>query len=390
MRKIIKSLTCIALFFCLSAPLAFAQSKVLEAWIGTWTVKMNDRSIVTWKITDTWVSDTGKSHLAYGIKNPGNVEFQIYFGTMFRKHNYIEASRDKTVYDLPMGISEYTELIPSDGFKSFTAHSGKYPILSGFKGTVEPKPEPSVASHLSSADDPGPNTLRQFRDKNMAAGKTGTITDIDGNVYKTITIGEQEWMAENLKAIRCRDGTSIEYPGADVSAWESNTAGAYAWHNNNIDNKDIYGALYNWHAVTNTNGLCPSGWNVPTDTEWQILVDYLGGGSIAGGKIKSTRTEPDPHPRYNDPNTGATNGSGFSGLPGGLRRSNGTFRDIGFYGAWWSTTEGDVVDAWHRSIFYADTTVYHFVYGKGSGMSVRCVRGNKEGLRPGSKNGKTD
>ena len=94
--------------------------------------------------------------------------------------------------------------------------------------------------------------------------------------------------------------------------------------------------------------------------------------------MKSTRTEPDPQPRYNGPNTGATNGSGFSGLPGGLRRSNGTFRDSGLYGAWWSTTDGNKVDAWHRSIFYTDTTVYHFVYGKGSGMSVRCVRGYKE------------
>ena len=147
---------------------------------------------------------------------------------------------------------------------------------------------------------------------------------------------------------------------------------AYAWHNNNIDNKALYGALYNWAAVTCPNGLCPSGWHVPSDAEWQQLVDYL------GGAMKSSRTEPDPHPRYNAPNTGATNSSGFSGLPGGLRRSNGTFRDRGFYGAWWSTTEGSKEDAWHRSIFYTDTTVYHFIYGKGSGMSVRCVRDGKK------------
>ena len=377
MRKINKSLTCIALIFSLSVPLAFAQSKVLEVWIGTWTVKTNDRSIVTWEITDTWVSDTGKSHMAYGIKNPSKVAFQIYFGTMFGKHNYIEASRDTTVYDLPIDTAEYTELVLADGFKSFSALSGKYPIQSGHKGTGETKPEHGVVSPLSVTDVPGPNTLGPCRDINTVAGKKGTVTDIDGNVYQTINIGEQEWMAENLKTIRYRDGTSIEYPGDDVSAWERNTAGAYAWHNNDIDNKDPYGALYNWQATKNTKGLCPSGWHVPTDTEWQILVDCLGGGSIAGGEMKSTRTDPDPHPRYNDPNTGATDRSGFSGLPAGLRRSNGTFRDIGFYGAWWSVTDGTAGDAWHRSIFYADTTVYHFVYGKSSGMSIRCVRGSE-------------
>jgi len=205
-------------------------------------------------------------------------------------------------------------------------------------------------------------------------GIEGTVTDIDGNEYRTITIGKQEWMAENLKTITYQDGTPIEYPGEDNSSWENNTEGAYAWHYNNSDNHDIYGVLYNWNAVNNTSGLCPVDWHVPTDEEWQTLVDYLGGDDIAGGTMKSTRTDPDPHPRYNSPNNGATNKSGFSGLPGGLRRSNGSFRDTGFYGAWWASDEGDEVDTWHRSIFNLDTTVYHFVYGKGSGMSIRCVK----------------
>jgi uncharacterized protein (TIGR02145 family) len=374
MRTIIKSLTFIALFFFLSAPPAFAESKHLKDWIGTWTVKMNDGSMVTWKITGTWASKTGKSHIAYGIKNPGNIKFQIYLGTMFMKHNYIEVSHDTTVYDLPIITSAYTELVPADNFKTFTARPGKYPIQSGFQGTVESEPAHRVESDISGADGPKLNTLKQPGGKKITPGKAGSVTDIDGNVYRTITIGEQEWMAENLKTLRYRDGTPIEYPGSDNSTWEKNTEGAYAWHNNDIENKDTYGALYNWNAVTSSRGLCPVDWHVPTDAEWQTLVDYLGGGDSAGGEMKSTRKEPGPHPRWNNPNTGATNAGGFSGLPAGLRRSNGTFRDIGLYGAWWSTTNGTETDAWHRSIFYIDTTVYHFIYGKGSGMSIRCVR----------------
>lgn len=381
----LKTLTCSVLLLWASTSFAFAQSPVLEAWIGTWTVTMDDGSRVQWAITDTWASDTGKSHMAYGIKNPGKVSFQIYYGTMFKKHNYIEADRAKTVYDLPMDMAEYTELVPSEDFMSFTARGGKYSVRSGFRGTVEPKTEPGVPSPPPGFDSKAPLPPEKPGDKHMAPGKTGTVTDIEGNIYKTITIGKQEWMAENLKTARYSDGTPLACPGTDMQAWENNSSGAYAWHNNNSDNRNIYGALYNWPAVTSPHGLCPSGWHVPSDAEWQQLVDYLGGESVAGGAMKSTRTEPEPHPRYKSPNAGATDSSGFSGLPGGLRRSNGTFRDSGFYGAWWSTTDGGKDDAWHRSIFYTDTTVYHFVYGKGSGMSVRCVKGDhtpERNMRP--------
>ena len=202
----------------------------------------------------------------------------------------------------------------------------------------------------------------------------GTVTDIEGNVYKTITIGNQEWMAENLKTTTYRDGTDIDFPDTDDIAWENNTDGAYSWHSNDIANKDTYGALYNWYAATSSSGLCPEDWHVPSDEEGQTLVDYLGGDDIAGGSLKATQTDPEPHPRWNAPNNGATDCSGFSAFPGGLRRSNGTFREIGLYGAWWSTTDDVEEDAWHRSIYHLETRVYHFGYGEGSGMSVRCVR----------------
>jgi hypothetical protein len=136
---------------------------------------MTDDSKVTWEITDTWVSDTGKSHIAYGIKNPGAVEFQIYYSLFFTKHYYIEASHDKTVYDLPQDLSLYTQLVPSEDFKTFTAKTGKYPIASGYKGTVEPPPEPKpcVAAYLLGADDPRLDTLRRYRDEKLALTPAG-------------------------------------------------------------------------------------------------------------------------------------------------------------------------------------------------------------------------
>ncbi len=211
-----------------------------------------------------------------------------------------------------------------------------------------------------------------------------TVTDIDGNVYNTVLIGDQCWMKENLKTTKYRNETPIEYPGSNNNAWEFNTTGAYAWHDNDISWKDSYGALYNWHAVNNANGLCPTDWHVPSDAEWNVLIlhidpsadpDALGIQSgIAGGKMKSTRTEPEPHPRWSVPNTGASNESGFTGLPGGYRFYLGFFGIIGSYAYWLSSTEHSADNAWYRSLYYNDGNVYRFSFNKASGYSVRCLK----------------
>ena len=173
MGKTAKSFTWVIFLLLLLTPFAFADSEYVDGWLGTWTVTMNDQSTVTWEITSTWVSDTGRSHVAYGIKNPDAVEFQIYFSTLLdNKHYYIEADHDLTIYDLPTDLTQYTELVPDDDFETFTAQPGKYPIASGYKGT-EP-PGPCVASYLLGADDPRLNMLRQFRDEKMAASVAGS------------------------------------------------------------------------------------------------------------------------------------------------------------------------------------------------------------------------
>lgn len=197
------------------------------------------------------------------------------------------------------------------------------------------------------------------------------VTDGDGNVYNTITIGTQVWMKENLKTTKYNDGTSIPFV-AESSAWVSLNTPGYCWFNNDFANKETYGALYNWYTV-NTCRLCPTGWHVPSDGEWTTLTTYLGGVSVAGGKLKETGTA-----HWLSPNTGATNETGFTGLPGGYRIYNGIFQwSNGVRGQWWSSTidiEGYILA---RGLLYNETNIE--VGGwqpSATGMSIRCLKDN--------------
>ena len=198
------------------------------------------------------------------------------------------------------------------------------------------------------------------------------VFDVEGNSYRVVTIGSQTWMAENLRTTRFNDGSFIPYV-TNNTEWESLTVPAYCWYNHGTGlsgdtYKNQYGSLYNWYSV-NTGKLCPEGWHVPTDADWKILTTYLGGESIAGGKLKEVGSV-----HWDSPNTGATNESGFTALPGGLRFNNGTFRDIHFYGYWWTSSEfeGDLV--WYRGLNSTGNDVYRNYNYKNSGFSVRCLR----------------
>jgi uncharacterized protein (TIGR02145 family) len=194
-----------------------------------------------------------------------------------------------------------------------------------------------------------------------------TVTDIDGNVYQTVTIGEQTWMAENLKVTKYRDGTAIS-TGHSNSEWSTLSTGAYAVYDNNSSNAETYGYLYNWYAVDDSRNIAPEGWHVPTDAEWTTLTDFLG--SDAGGKLKETGTT-----HWNSPNTGATNSSGFTALGGVYRFDNGYYYNLGNSGAFWSSTEGNSNYAWIRGLDYDGSDVYRGVNGTHQGFGVRCVRG---------------
>ncbi len=201
-----------------------------------------------------------------------------------------------------------------------------------------------------------------------------TVTDYDGNVYNTVTIGTQIWLKENLKVTHYSDGTAISNV-KDSAQWINLTTGAaYCNYDNNTNNVTIYGRLYNWYAVDNNRNICPTGWHVPSDTEWTTLTDYLGGNNIAGGKMKETGTI-----HWCGVNIGADNSSGFTALPGGSREFNdGSFNYINRHALFWSSTwffGPGGANAWSRRLNYYDSSVYRSNYGddKKSGFSVRCV-----------------
>jgi uncharacterized protein (TIGR02145 family) len=214
----------------------------------------------------------------------------------------------------------------------------------------------------------------------VTAQLTDSIIDSrDGQVYKIVQIGDQIWMAENLKylpsVVLSSNGYTtvpyyyvLDYEGTDVNAAKATA------------NYAIYGVLYNWPAAMNNasssesnpsmvQGICSDGWHLPSDAEWKQLIDYLGGIQYAGGKLKETETV-----HWNYPNTGATNETGFNALPGGYRYYGGTYEGHSYYGYWWSATETAIDRAMYRGLSYNFGAVIELWDGKELGYSVRCIK----------------
>ncbi len=193
-----------------------------------------------------------------------------------------------------------------------------------------------------------------------------TVTDYDGNIYNVVIIGTQTWMASNLKTTHLNDGTAIPNVTADNS-WNILTTPGYAWYNNDAATYADYGILYNFSTV-NTGLLCPTGWHVPTQTEWNTLMSQLGGFLVAGGKLKETGTT-----HWLSPNTGATNETGFTALPGGSRGYIGPFSGVGQSGTWWSSSIISV-DATSVTIGTGTGELMIGLSMTGTGQSVRCIQ----------------
>ncbi|MBK7850830.1 MAG: T9SS type A sorting domain-containing protein [Bacteroidetes bacterium] len=190
-----------------------------------------------------------------------------------------------------------------------------------------------------------------------------TVVDIDGNVYNTVTIGNQIWMKENLKVTHDRYGNFIPNVRND-SVWSILTTGARSYYNNDSSMySGVYGALYNWYAV---NNICPINWHVPEDNDWIILIGYLGGTNVAGGAMKSIYG-------WNFPNTGATDSSGFSGLPGGDRYDSGPYNYRGFFGHWWSSTSNAGVLRFATLLSYDNAQAVKYYFNVNNGFAIRCV-----------------
>jgi len=201
----------------------------------------------------------------------------------------------------------------------------------------------------------------------------GTLTDQDGNIYKTVTIGTQTWMAENLRTTKYRDDSDIPII-TDNTDWNGLTTGAYCNYNNttNADTIATFGRLYNWYAVNDSRKIAPAGWHVPTDADWTTLTTYLGGDAVAGGKTKESGTT-----HWTSPNKGATNESGFTCLPSGSRcNSVGMFDNLGYYGYYWSSTpyQYDANSALERGLAYSDSGYLWSISSVTCGVAVRLVK----------------
>ena len=295
--------------------------------------------------------------------------------------------------------------ITSDGGATVTARgvcwsTGQTPTISDNKTTdgtgagefssilsgLSPNTTYYVRAYATNSSGTGYGSAMSFTTQEGSSG--GTFTDTrDGKVYQTVVIGTQEWMAENLAYL-----PSVMSPETGLPATTAHYY-VYGYNGTNVTdakataNYNTYGVLYNWPAAMNgaasstTNpsgvqGVCPDGWHLPSDAEWTELTDYLGGESVAGGKLKETGTT-----HWASPNslvTGATNETGFTALPGGYRYSydygGGTFGSVGYYGYWWSATGGNPSDAWSRYMYYNYSNVYRNNNTKELGISVRCLR----------------
>lgn len=196
-----------------------------------------------------------------------------------------------------------------------------------------------------------------------------TVTDIEGNVYNTVVIGTQTWMLEDLKVTKYNGGVPIPCK-MDKKAWPD-YSGSYCWYNNEEIYKTTNGALYNWAAI-NTGNLAPKGWHVPSAAEWQILIDYLGGEKIAGGKLKEAGTS-----HWTGPNEGADNSSGFTALPGGSRIGGDGMFDflwLGIGNSWWTSSKKSYLKSMCVTVSNKNSKVKVDAAEQTWGLAVRCLK----------------
>ena len=202
-----------------------------------------------------------------------------------------------------------------------------------------------------------------------------TTTDFDGNTYKTVKIGTQEWMLENLNLDHFQNGDIIQEVKTKEEWFKAGENRQPAWCNydNNSSNGEKYGKLYNFYAVSDPRGLALNGWHVPTDAEWTVLENYLGANGYSDKTGDALKSKYDWKDIRDGTSRNGTDDYGWLGLPGGDRRPNGNFYDIGNRGDWWSSSEYKGLNAWGRSLYYYHN-VYRLYSGKEDGFSVRCLR----------------
>jgi uncharacterized protein (TIGR02145 family) len=281
-----------------------------------------------------------------------------------------------------------------NGKKYFTTVSFQYDTITNYAHVVSPSPDTTSLStgvtFSYTLTNLKPKTKYYYRINGVSEGGIGngsnieftttdtniivinfnpdllydSIYDIEGKKYKTIVIGTQTWMAENLRSVKLNDGTDIHF-GSDSYEWSLLTIPGYCWYSGD---STAYGAVYNWYTV-GTGKLCPEGWHVPSDEDWTTLTDFLGGSDVAGGLLKETGSV-----HWIKPNAGATNESGFTALASGYRSAYGGFSNLGHYGVWWTSTEWSSTGAWYRDLYNGYESADRSNTSKQGGASVRCIK----------------
>jgi uncharacterized protein (TIGR02145 family) len=278
------------------------------------------------------------------------------------------------IMDLSGNVWEQTVPISNANARSFSNVVGDGTLATNGNAVVTTWPVSSDVG-IRGGSYTSAGALNYVSDRtSISAGVTTRNNNVGGRgvrgltIIPAIVIGTQQWMTHNLDVTTYRNGDIIPQV-TDATAWAALTTGAWCYYNNDPANGAIYGKLYNWYAVNDPRGLAPAGWHIPSDAEWTTLGTSLGGSTVAGGKMKTTGTS-----IWLSPNSGATNESGYSGLPGGLRFSWGTFYGFGFFAGWSSATEVASTNAWHRSLYYNVVTLDRSFDNKNYGWMVRCLR----------------
>lgn len=201
-------------------------------------------------------------------------------------------------------------------------------------------------------------------------GDDSVIKDGDGNVYTSVQIGAQVWLSENLQATKYSNGDLIGTTTPATLNISSMSSPKYQWaYDGDENNLAVYGRLYTWYAVTDNRNICPTGWHVPSDAEWSALDSFLGGNGTSGGKLKETGLS-----HWITPNSEATNSSSFTAVPGGWRYHGGASEYIGYFNYLWSSTGGDVDNAWWRQMNYGNGSFSRNTMNMKFGLSVRCIK----------------
>ncbi|MBI5037727.1 MAG: Ig-like domain-containing protein [Candidatus Kerfeldbacteria bacterium] len=278
-------------------------------------------------------------------------------------------------HDMDAGTLTNATFTVSNGVTGSVSYSNK---VATFTPSASLTANTSYTATISTGAKDGAGTpLVQAFSWSFTTANPPTVTDIDGNVYQTVTIGSQVWMKENLKVTHYRNSDPILHV-TDNAAWLGSASGAYCDYDNNSDNVSTYGRHYNGFVLNDSRGIAPDGWHIPSDDEWLTLERQLGmtnpqsilngwRGTTEGGMLKAQGY-------WANPNEGATNASGFTALPAGFRYPNGSFQSQLLYGGFWTSTLSGTEFAYARALSYDTAAVYRAGYDRRQGMSIRCVK----------------